>query len=85
MNNQQQLNVNIDIKATQPITNEDNKQLFQEGVLLRKVSKFVAGTPEDAIVPVPCFYEPTTGKILIEMLPKELREEYIEYNKNISS
>ena len=70
-NKQRQLNVNIDIKATQPITNEDNKQLFQEGVLLRKVSKFVAGTPEDAIVPVPCFYEPTTGKILIEMLTKK--------------
>ena len=45
-------------------------------MILRKVSKFVAGTPEDAIIPIPVVYDIKTGKILVEMLPKELREEY---------
>jgi hypothetical protein len=43
---------------------------------LRKVSKFVSGTPEDALVPIPVFYDLDTKKILAESLPKELREEY---------
>ncbi len=83
-NKQQQLNVNIDIKATLPITAPNGNQIFQEGMILRKVSKFVAGTPEDAIVPVPCFFDPTNGQVLIEMLPKELREEYEMYNQERS-
>ena len=36
MNKQQQLNVNIDIKATQPITATNGNQVFTEGVILRK-------------------------------------------------
>lgn len=79
--NKQQLNINIDIKATQAITAPNGNQVFTEGVILRKVSKFVAGTPEDAIIPVPCFFDPTNGQVLIEMLPKELREEYEAYNQ----
>jgi hypothetical protein len=84
MNNKQQLNVNIDIKATQPIIAPNGNQIFQEGMILRKLSKFVAGTPEDIIIPVPCFFDPSTGKVLTEMLPKELREEYEAYNQERS-
>jgi hypothetical protein len=80
-----QLNANIDIKNTTAITNEDNRQIFQEGVLLRKVSKFITGTSEDGVIPIPCFYEPTTGKVLTELLPKELREEFEIYNKSFES
>ena len=46
--------------------------------ILRKVSKFIAGTSEDAIMPIPVFYDVKTGKVLVEMLPKELREEYAD-------
>jgi hypothetical protein len=70
------LNVNVDIKASTPITSPDGNHVFTEGVILRKISKFVAGTAEDAIVPIPCFYDVTTGKVLVELLPKELRDEY---------
>ena len=77
-NKQQQLNVNIDIKNTRPIVSEDGNQVFQEGVLLRKVSRFVTGTQEDGIIPVPCFYDVATGKVLVELLPKELRAEFEE-------
>ena len=76
MNQKPQLNVNIDIKNTQPITSPDGNQVFQEGVILRKVSKFVTGTQEDGIIPVPCFFGVKTGKVLGEILPKELRAEF---------
>jgi len=45
-------------------------------MILRKVSKFITGTSEDAIVPIPVFYDPENGAILEDTLPKELREEY---------
>jgi hypothetical protein len=62
--------------STQPLSSPDGNHIFAEGMILRKVSKFVAGTPEDAIIPIPVVYDIKTGKILAEMLPKELREEY---------
>ncbi len=70
------LNVNIDIKSSQPITSPEGNHIFTEGVILRKVSKFVAGTTEDAIIPIPVMYDVVTGKVLVELLPKELRDEY---------
>ena len=79
------MNVNIDIKNTKAITNEDNRQIFQEGVLLRKVSRFVTGTSEDGVIPVPVFYDVKTGNVLVELLPKELQEEFKEYNKSFIS
>ena len=80
MNKQQPQNpnVNVDIKSTTPITSPEGHHVFAEGVILRKVSKFIAGTSEDAIMPIPVFYDVKTGKILAEMLPKELREEYAD-------
>jgi hypothetical protein len=80
MNKQQPQNpnVNVDIKSTTPITSPEGHHIFAEGVILRKVSKFIAGTSEDAIMPIPVFYDVKTGKVLVEMLPKELREEYAD-------
>jgi hypothetical protein len=72
----QQPNVNVDFKQTQPIASPEGNQVFAEGVILRKVSKFLTGSTEDAIMPIPCFYDPRTGRVLVELLPKEVREEY---------
>ena len=85
MNNQkQQLNVNIDIKNTRPIVSPEGNQIFAEGVLLRKVSRFVTGTQEDGVIPIPCFYDVKSGEVLVELLPKELRAEFEkESNDNI--
>jgi hypothetical protein len=80
MNQKPQLNVNIDIKNTQPITSPEGNQVFSEGVILRKVSKFVTGTQEDGVIPVPVFYDVITGKVLVELLPKELRDEFSDDN-----
>jgi len=78
MNQKPQMNVNIDIKNTKAITSPEGNQVFSEGVILRKVSKFVTGTQEDGVIPVPVFYDVVTGKILVELLPKELRAEFEE-------
>ena len=76
MSKQQQMNLNIDIRNTHPVLSPEGNAVFQEGVLLRKVSRFVTGTSEDGIIPVPCFFDVVTGKVLVELLPKELREEF---------
>jgi len=65
----------IDLKNTTEVKNFNGGSIFQQGVILRKVSRFVAGTDEDALLPIPVFYDPETNKILGESVPKELREE----------
>ena len=75
-----QLNANIDIKNTTAITSPDGNQVFSEGVILRKVSRFVTGTSEDGVIPIPVFYDVKSGKVLIELLPKELRAEFEDDN-----
>lgn len=75
-NQQQQMNMNVDVKNTTKIETPDGGVVFQQGVLLRKVSKFVVGAEEDAVLPIPVFYDPQTGKILESTIPLELREEY---------
>jgi hypothetical protein len=76
---QPELKMNFDLKATTGLHTENGSPVWQEGVILRKVSKFIAGTPEDAIVPIPVFFDPETGKMLEGMVPKDLREEYANY------
>lgn len=76
MSKQQQLSMNVDIKNTTAIKSPDGNQVFSEGVILRKVSRFVTGTSEDGVIPIPVFYDVKTGKVLVELLPKELRAEF---------
>ena len=69
----------IDLKNTTSIENFDGGVLFTQGVLLRTVSKFVMGTDEDALLPIPVFYDATSKIILESSIPKELREEYKDH------
>lgn len=65
---------NIDLKNTESVEHANGK-VWAQGFIIRKISKFVAGTPEDALMPIPVFYNPETGEVLQETLPKELRDE----------
>ena len=65
----------IDLNNTEGIKNSEGGSLFQSGIILRKISKFVAGTENDAIMPIPVFFDPTNNKILKDGIPLELREE----------
>lgn len=78
MKNPQQQGLNIDFSNTTAIEGFDGGQLFGQAFILRKVSKFVAGTDEDAMLPIPVFYDLETKKIIKDSLPKELRAEYEE-------
>lgn len=72
---QQQPQLNIDLANTTSVKNFDGGVLFQQGVILRKVSKFVIGAEEDAMMPIPVFFDPNTKKILKDSVPEDLREE----------
>jgi hypothetical protein len=74
---QEQLKMNVDIKQSTPIESaEGNPILFAEGMILRKMSKFLSGTSEDALIPIPVMYDVNTNKILLDMVPKEIRDDY---------
>tara|TARA_R100000541_G_scaffold8297_1_gene15877 strand:- start:669 stop:914 length:246 start_codon:yes stop_codon:yes gene_type:complete len=75
MQQQQQQGPPIDLKNTSEVKNSEGGSVFQQGVVLRTVSKFITGTDEDALLPIPVFYDGKTGKILESSVPKDLREE----------
>ena len=81
MNKQQLPQAQIDLTTTTALTSPEGNSVFQEGVILRKVSRFITGGAEDGIIPIPCFFDIKTGKVLTDLLPKELRSEYEELNK----
>jgi hypothetical protein len=68
--------INVDLSKTEPILTEKGGNIWKAGVILRKASKFVAGTAEDVIVPISVFYDPDTGQILEDVIPTDLREEF---------
>jgi hypothetical protein len=72
---QEQPQLNIDLQNTTAVQTFNGGSIFQQGVILRKVSRFVTGTNEDALLPIPVFFDPETKKILTDSVPKELREE----------
>jgi hypothetical protein len=76
---QQQPQMNVDLKNTTSIESPNGNRVFVQGVILRKVSKFVIGSDEDAIIPIPVFYDLNSGKILGDTLPKEIKDEYKDH------
>ena len=69
---QQQLK--IDFKNTTPIATPEGNKIFQQGFILRQVSKFVVGADEDAVMPIQVFYDPKTNKLLESTIPIDLRD-----------
>ena len=72
----QQPQMNLDLSKTTAIDTPSGGKIWQQGMILRKISKFITGTSEDAVIPIPVFYDPETNEILEDTLPRELREEY---------
>ena len=67
---------NVKLEDTTSYETPEGNKIFQQGVLLRSVSKFVAGTDEDAVMPIPVFFDPETKKLVGLTIPPEIREEY---------
>ena len=66
----------VKLEDTTAFVSPNGNKIFQQGVLLRSVSKFIAGTDEDAVMPIPVFFDPESKKIVGLTLPPEIREEY---------
>ena len=80
MNQNQDLKLNIDLKNTEKVTTPDGNYVVAEGLILRKASRFAVGTAQDALIPIPVFYDVQTGEVVKEMLPKDLRDEFTQDN-----
>jgi uncharacterized Zn finger protein len=66
------LNVSLD-KTVAMTCDECGHDVFQEGMMLRKVSKFLTGNPQDGLVPIPVFMCTKCDHVNQEFLPKELQ------------
>jgi hypothetical protein len=73
---QKQPQMNIDFANTTSVEGFDGGKLFGQAVVIRKVSKFLVGAEEDALIPIPVFYDLESKKIIKDSLPPELRDEY---------
>ena len=74
MQDQQQMKLNVSLDKTTPIVCEEcSNQVFTEGLMLRKASKFLTGTPQDAIVPIPVFRCSKCGHTNSDFLPVDLQ------------
>jgi hypothetical protein len=72
----EQPQLNIDFTKTTSVEGFNGGKLFGQAVIIRKISKFMIGADEDALIPIPVFYDLESKKILIDSLPSELRAEY---------
>jgi len=70
----------IDLANSTGVEGFDGGIIFQQGYVLRKISKFILGSDEDGLVPVSVFYDIESKKIVLDSLPKELRDEYKEHS-----
>ena len=76
MDNPQQPQMNLDLSKTTPLETPSGGKIWHTGMVLRKVSKIITGTAEDAIVPITIYYDPETNERLGDTLPEDIREEY---------
>jgi hypothetical protein len=51
-----------------------NNPYFIQAVMVKKISRFVAGTANDAVLPIDVFLCGNCGQPLEELLPKEFRK-----------
>jgi hypothetical protein len=72
----EQPRLNIDLKNTEKVETPDGNYVVAEGIILRKASRFAVGTAQDALIPIPVFYDVKTGRILQETLPGDIKDEY---------
>ena len=66
--------LNVSLDKTVPIVCEKcENEIFIEGMLLRKASRFITGTAQDGIIPIPVFTCSKCGHVNEEFLPMQLR------------
>jgi len=74
MSQQEQIKLNIDLNKTTPVVcDECNHNVFHEGLMLRKANKFLTGTAQDALIPLPIFSCAKCGHVNEVFLPEPLK------------
>lgn len=68
---QQSLNISLD-KTTAFTCDECGCETFTQVIFLRKASKFLTGTDQDAVIPVPSFACSKCGHVNEEFQPKNI-------------
>lgn len=70
--NKDQLNLNIKLDQTIDVTCESCEgTVFNQGLMLKKVSKFLTGTGQEGLIPITIFYCVKCNHVNPEFLPKE--------------
>ena len=77
MQQPQQLNISLD-KTTGIKCEKCENEVFHDGVMLRKASRFLTGTAQDALIPIPVFSCSKCGHVNDEFLPIQLRNNKFE-------
>jgi hypothetical protein len=73
---QEQMNLNITLdKTTAAECDQCKNEVFIEGVMLRKASRFITGTAQDAVIPIPVFTCSKCSHVNEEFLPSQLRKQ----------
>ena len=72
----QQMNLNIGLDKTTPLScDKCGSEVFREGVLLRKASRLLTGTAQDALIPIQVFACNSCGNVNEEFLPLQMRQQ----------
>lgn len=77
---EQQINVSID-KTDEVICESCNNNVFIDGFLLRRASKFITGGNQDSLIPIQVFLCSKCGGVNEEMIPPILRNQYTEFEE----
>jgi len=76
---QEQPRLNIDLtKTAEVVCDKCSGKVFQEGLMLRKASKFLTGTMQDALIPLPVFSCAACGHVNEDFLPEPLKNKDVE-------
>ena len=67
-----QMKMNINLEDTTEITcDECGSATFHEAVTLRSISRFITGTAQDGMMPIPIFACDRCGHVNEQFLPKQ--------------
>jgi hypothetical protein len=76
---QETINMNITLDKTTAVEcDKCGGQTFKDVVMLRKASRFVTGTAQDALIPIQVFACTSCNHVNDEFLPTQLRNKDVQ-------
>jgi hypothetical protein len=69
------MELNVSLDKTQALScDKCGSEVFREGILLRKASRLLTGTAQDALIPIEVFICAQCGHVNEQFLPLQLRK-----------